>query len=534
MKLIEIDISSIKIKDEFGIYERVQNLELDSDLEVNDVIKPIVIDKDGNLIDGNYRKQFKEKIGHKTIWALQMDRSGSIDDVISFNQTRAKTDMDLVRELEYKMGTILKKQGRKKNGQKLTFEQNIKSTSGFRWKDADTYNKINRANKCDFPNKRLTISIIKNQCTPNAADTFLNLKQFNKKFNLGYCEKVESGLLSVGDANKLIKKYLEFKKEKKKQSIIPNKCYSHEIDCTTIGKLAMFHKQVDLILTSVPFYKLKMYQLGEFEQPWNKGTPEEYCEYIADLVLSWIITLKDSANVLINVNDIIQDGLSLRIPDMLINAILRKTNLKYRVTLVWSKKNCMSTGKAEERRPKNNLEYILWFVVDPKVNYYKQIQYGNLKNNAEKLRGYGHENVVGKKFAKKLHVTSGYSTIWNHISEQETEELIISSVGTNHKVFDVVKNSHPAVMSGYLPVCPILMACPEEGLVYDPMSGTNIVGYISQILNRRSLSTELSSLYFKDGCNNLQNAIKQFNPEGLKITNQIAFGNDNTDLDSAA
>ena len=61
MKLIEIDISSIKIKDEFGIYERVKNPELDSDLEVNDVIKPIVIDKDGNLIDGNYRKQFKEK-----------------------------------------------------------------------------------------------------------------------------------------------------------------------------------------------------------------------------------------------------------------------------------------------------------------------------------------------------------------------------------------------------------------------------------------------------------------------------------------
>jgi hypothetical protein len=116
--------------------------------------------------------------------------------------------------------------------------------------------------------------------------------------------------------------------------IIPNKCYSHEIDCTTIGRLAKFHKQVDLILTSVPFYKLKMYQLGESEQPWNKGTPEEYCEYIADLVLSWIITLKDTANVLINVNDIIQEGLSLRIPDMLINAILRKTNIKYSQTLV--------------------------------------------------------------------------------------------------------------------------------------------------------------------------------------------------------
>ena len=36
-------------------------------------------------------------------------------------------------------------------------------------------------------------------------------------------------------------------------------------------------------------------------------------------------------------------------------------------------------------------------------------------------------------------------------------------------------------------------------------------------------------------CKTMQcNAIKQFNPEGLKITNQIAFGNDNTDLENVA
>jgi DNA modification methylase len=534
MKLIEIDIASIKIKDEFGIYERVQNLELDSDLEVNDVIDPVVVDIDGYLVDGKYRKIFKEKIGHKTIWALQMDRKATIDDVISFNQTRAKTDMDLVRELEYKMGAILKKQGRKKNGQKLTFEQNIKSTSGFRWKDADTYNKINRANKCDFPNKRLTISIIKNQCTPNAANTFLDLNKYDKEYKLGYSEKVESGELKPDEANKLIKKFLEFQTEKKKEFIIPEKCYSYKMDCTTIEKLVDFQKQVDLIFTSIPYYKQKKYKLGEMRQPWNFGTPEEYCEYMADIVKSWIITLKDSASLMINVNDVFENGVSLRIPDMLINAILSKTNLKYYQTLIWSKKNCMSGGTSEKKRPKNNIEYILWFVVDPKQVFYKPIEYHKFNTNAQNLRGFGHENVVGKKFAKKLAVTSGYSTIWTHITEQDTEGVILSSVGTNHKIFDVVKTSHPSVLSGYVPVCPILFASPEHGLVYDPMSGSNIVGYISQVLNRRSLSTELSSLYFKDGCENLQNAIKQFNPEGLKITNQIAFGIDNTDLDNAA
>jgi len=534
MKLIEIDIASIKIKDELVFFERTTNPELDSDLEVNGVIDPVVVDIDWFLVDGNYRKIFKEKIGHKTIWALQMDRKATIDDIISFNQTRAKTAMDKVNELEYKMKTIKKKQGRKKNGEKLTYAQNIQTTSGLRFKDAATYNIINKVNKCDYPNKILTISIIENKCTPNAANTFLKLQKFDKHLKLGYSEKVESGELLVGEANKLIKKFLEFKTEKKKEFIIPEKCYSYQMDCTTIDKLVDFHKQVDLIFTSIPYYKQKKYKLGEMHQPWNFGTPEEYCEYMADIVKSWIITLKDSASLMININDVFEDGVSLRIPDMLINAILRKTNLKYYQTLIWSKKNCMSGGTSEKKRPKNNIEYFLWFVVDVKQVYYKPIEYHKFNTNAQNLRGFGHENVVGKKFAKKLAVTSGYSTIWTHITEQDTEGVILSSVGTNHKIFDVVKTSHPAVLSGYAPVCPILFASPEHGLVYDPMSGSNIVGYISQILNRRSLSTELSSLYFKDGCENLQNAIKKFNPEGLKITNQIAFGTDNTDLDNAA
>ena len=105
------------------------------------------------------------------------------------------------------MKTIKKKQGRKKNGKKLTYAQNIQMTSGLRFKDAATYNIINKVNKCDYPNKILTISIIENKCTPNAANTFLKLQKFDKHLKLGYSEKVESGELLVGEANKLIKKF---------------------------------------------------------------------------------------------------------------------------------------------------------------------------------------------------------------------------------------------------------------------------------------------------------------------------------------
>ena len=538
MKLIEIDISSIKINIDFqNFYEEQEEYskELEENIINNDLMTPLTIDEDNVLVNGHLCLRILKKRGDTSVKVYQLNRKATLLDRVNLNLQRSKTDDDLVKEFEFKINLVKKQQGRKKYGIKKTYAKEISVLLNGRWKDEETINKIIEANKNDFGNKFLTKSILNGKCSPNAAYDLIKLKKYDKQYELGFCEKVESGQLSALEATKLIKSFIAFKNETNEEFSIPNKCYSHNIDCTKIGELGKYNKEVDLIYTSIPYYKQKKYQLGQTPQPWNKGTLLEYCDYMADLVKSWVITLKDSANIMINVNDMFKDGCSLRVPELLLNAILQKTDLKFRQYIIWSKKNCISGGKSEERKPKNNIELILWLVVDTKKYYYKPIRYSDIKNNTQKLRGFGHENVVGKKFPKKLSVTSGYSSIWTHITEQETEDLLIASVGTNHKVFDVVKTFHPAVLSGFLPVCPILFGCPENGLVYDPMSGTNIVGYISQILNRRSLSTELSSLYFKDGCENLINAVKKYNPEGLKITNKIAFGeNPEENYDNAA
>jgi DNA modification methylase len=172
--------------------------------------------------------------------------------------------------------------------------------------------------------------------------------------------------------------------------------------------------------------------------------------------------------------------------------------------------------------------------VDPKKVKYKKLTYKAEGAKPKIMRGFGHEDANGKKTKNVIKATSGYSSIWNHIKEQEIREIITTSVGTNHKIFDVVKSIHPSVMSALLPVCPILMTTEEGELVFDPFSGTNSVGHISQLLNRRTLSTEWSSLYFKDGCDNLQNGVEGFNADALKRINEIAFGQDETDLNTAA
>ncbi len=96
-----------------------------------------------------------------------------------------------------------------------------------------------------------------------------------------------------------------------------------------------------------------------------------------------------------------------------------------------------------------------------------------------------------------------------------------------HDVYKIYEGGGPAIMSQLLPVCPILMTTDEGDVVYDFMSGTNVVGRISQLLNRRTLSTELSKDYYSIGCKMLESGINEYNPIDLKEINKHVYDNEN-------
>ena len=63
----------------------------------------------------------------------------------------------------------------------------------------------------------------------------------------------------------------------------------------------------------------------------------------------------------------------------------------------------------------------------------------------------------------------------------------------------------------------------EGDWVYDCMSGSNVVGRCSQLLNRRTLSTEISKKYFNVGCKMLENAINEFDRYSLDCINEVVY-----------
>ena len=125
---------------------------------------------------------------------------------------------------------------------------------------------------------------------------------------------------------------------------------------------------MDLLLTSPPYFILRKYEGGDPFQIGHEKTKEEYCENVTRVIRELVITLKESGNVLINIGETFDNNVGYGIPQLLKHYIETKTTLIYKDTLIWSKPNPKPQNETI-LRPINNVEYLLWFVVDPKKEH---------------------------------------------------------------------------------------------------------------------------------------------------------------------
>ena len=420
-----------------------------------------------------------------------------------------------------------KRQGRKKNGEpEGTYAENVSRDLGGRFKDDETINRIGFCLKNDLPNNAVSKGIIKGNVSPvNGYEFLKTFHPIDIEKNYGFTEKVTAGEITVQDAIKLIKSMDDLDETYKGSFVIPDRCHSYNINCIEIENIEKHRGTVDLGFSSVFYYFLRKYDVGNNEQPGHEDSKEEYCQEIARIINKIKITLKESGSLMINIGDTYNNRVAQGIPFMLIDYITKETGLVFNEMLVWSKKNPKGNGGADDKnRPTNNVEYILWFVVDPKKAKYRKLTYKTEDSKPSISKGHKDVDNKGNVAKKSVSLSKGYKKIYTHIEEQTVENIIKTSVGKNHDVYNILEDAHPAIMSPMLPVCPILMTTDEGDTVYDFMAGSNVVGRVSQLLNRKTLSTEISEKYFKVGCRMLENAIEDYNREDLDIINELAYG----------
>lgn len=535
MKTANVKISHLVVIQELKEYYSPQsNEELASSIKIDGMKTPIIINERNEIIDGFRRVEAMLLIGKEHIDALIDDVDPTVFERIVRNMYRTKTIEDQVKELKSVFEKYPKKMGQKnKDGSVYNRIEEISKALNKKYSGKDTISNLEYVLNNDIENNTLSKGIIEKNWKVDTCYSYLTKwKNIDREKNYGYANKLISGELSVSETNNFIKERLNLEVDNI-TFIIPDKCHSYNRDAREIEKIEEFNGKVQLVFTSVYYWNQRKYEVGEIPQPGHEPTKEIYLDTLTKIFVPICNTLTESGVVAVNISDSIIKGIPQRIPYLFIEYMEKNTPLKFIGEIIWSKKNPRGNGAGEDKiRPKNKIEYIMTFALNPEKVKYKKLKYKNGNVEPKITAGYKDVNKHGLKSKKRKSLTTGYTSIKNHIYEQEIENIITTSIGENHDVRRIIKDGHPAIMSAMLPITIIQMYTDEGDLVYDCMAGSNVVGRASQLLNRRTLSTEISPKYFNIGCKMLENSIKDFNREELDIINQIAY--DEVTLSKAA
>jgi DNA modification methylase len=479
---------------------------------------PIILSKDLSIIDGYNRVYSLKVLGIEVVNAIFVDDEPTIDTRITFNLYRVKNSMDLTNEVISVFENTSKKQGKRNDGEPYDRYKVISEKLNYCWKSPKSIRKLESVINNDFDNKLLIEGIVTKGWTLDDCDEYTtNLKKVDIDNQYGFTQKLEKGELTIKEVNKFIREKDFLTNSYESTFIIPNKSTSLNINCLDIKNREEYKGKVSTIVTSIPYFDIRFYENGDGDnQLGHEKTPEEYAKNVAKIFNELTYTLNETSNVFINVGESYVDGCAMNIPNLVKFEILKQTNLKSKCELIWSKPNPKPQGE-KVLRPINDVEYILWFVVDPKKAKYNMITYFDDKKEIQATTGAKDVDNKGTVLKKTKSLSKPYDKIYTHIAAQDVLHMIKCQAGKNSSVYKAYSEGHPAVMAELLPVLPIMMTTDEGDIVYDPMAGSNVVGRMSMLLNRVALSTELSSHYHKIGCRVMENTLEEINLDDLKV-----------------
>lgn len=526
-----INIQDLKeIKEFKTLYETQSIDELIESYKINTQRNPIHISEDLEIINGYRMVAAIKAAGGKTVKAIIIEGKPDINKRITLNQYRQKTSNDQIRELR----EVFKKYPRRQGVRNLENEpydraKRISNSVNGKYKNDVIQNKLEYTLENDLVGDVLSKGIVeKNWKVDTCYDFLKNKMPIDIKNGYGFTAHLMNGIYSVAEVNKFIEQRLVLDKKHEFTFVIPEKCNSYNMDCVGLSELPEFKNKVGLSLTSIPYWDLRNYKIGDKRQLGQEETKEEFGHNIASIFNNLTPVLNESSNVIINVGETYKNGVAQGIPFLIKEYISRETSLIYKDTLIWSKKNPRPQGE-DVKRPVNSIEYLLWFVVDPKKAKYNLLTFP-VEGKVPKITG-GVRDVSsnGSQSKKRKSIIKNYGKLMSHLKEQEVEDIIITSVGKNHDIFKISEIGHPAPMSPMLPVTLILMLTDEGDLVCDPFGGSNVVGKVSLELNRRYLSTELSKEYFDIGCEMLIKGDENFDRDSLDTINRMIYPDFNRD-----
>lgn len=521
-EVVKID-QIVKVEEFKNFYESQTDdseNQLKSSLEQEGQLLPLTLSRDFQLIDGYRRLKLLCALCKTEVKVQFVDIEPSIDLRLSFNIYRVKTANDLTKEVLQVFKSVEKRQGQGNNGKSYDRYEIVKEKLNYRWKSPKAIRQFDKIIENDFENNLLLNGVVNKGWSLSDYEKYLSeLKEIDLTKNHGFTAELTKGDLTIKQVNKFIEEKENLQNNYKDTFVIPNKATSFKMNCVDIVDVPSYTRSVATLFTSIPYYMLRGYDKKNLSSELgHEKTPEEFADNIGEVFGKVEGVLNETSNVFVNVGDTYDNGCAMDISGLVKAAILKHTKLKYKECIIWSKPNPHPQGE-QVKRPINQIEYILWFVVDPSKSKYNLLKYTDQEKEVRITTGAKDVDKNGNVSKKTKSLSKPYKKIYNHIAAQDVDHMIKCATGKNKPAYDAFPTGHPALMSELLPVIPILMTTDETDLVYDPFGGANTTGRISLLLNRQYLGTELSTHYHRVGCKVLENTIEEINPNDLEIIN---------------
>jgi DNA modification methylase len=524
-EVVKID-QIVKVEEFKNFYETQTDdseNQLKSSLEREGQLLPLILSRDNQLIDGYRRLKLLSALGKEEVKVQFVDGDPSIDLRLSLNMYRVKTANDLTKEVLQVFKSVEKRQGQGNNGKSYDRYAIIKEKLDYRWKSPKAIRQFDKIIENDFDDNLLLNGIVTKGWNLSDCEKFIDeLKEIDHKKGYEFTNQLIKGNLNIKQTNKFIEEKENLQNNYKDTFVIPNKATSFKMNCVDITDVSAFLRKIATLFTSIPYYMLRGYDKNNLSSELgHENTPEEFADNIGEIFEKVEGVLNETSNVFVNIGDTYDNGCAMDIPGLVKAAILKHTKLKYKECIIWSKPNPKPQNETV-KRPVNQIEYILWFVVNPQEAKYNLLKYTDGDKEIRVTSGAKDVDENGTVWKKTKSLSKPYKKIYNHIAAQDVDHMIKCVTGKNKPAYDAFPTGHPALMAELLPVIPILMTTDETDLVYDPFGGANTTGRISLLLNRQYLGTELSTHYHRVGCKVLENSVKEINQNDFNtLMNEI-------------
>ena len=419
------------------------------------LLNPLLVTPNLGIISGNLRYRIAIELNIEKVPVVFLDvKENEIDFVsVSTNQFREKTNLEILREIEF-------------------YEQHYS---------------VGKGRRTDLCPQAAQVKEEKDQALGQIGRYRVNtLKSIKKKCDELYGEgnskvdellsSVESGKWSLNKVNEQLERVSNRRMNKKNVPAF-YEFHTENVDiynksCIDLSELE--DGSVQTVVTSPPYFDMRDYGIGK-DQLGHQDTAKEFIDELVPYFDEVNRVMKNTGSLFVNINDRIKNEQYQMVPEMFLIEMV-KNGWRYVDKYLWLKPNPQYSPNSCSVR---NFEPIFHFVKSE--NYYFDREW------LKKVEDIGNGISIGTVDAKEPKLVSGLDYRDNILKHKggNTYELRVKC--KKHRFY----MEHSATFPLSLPSIFVLSTSKPGDTVLDIFSGTATTGEVALLTNRKYVGYEL-------------------------------------------